>query len=325
MDQILIILLAIITASVISWLLLSNKTAQLKEKVASLSSLNETQQSSISRLETEIQNFIQEKETLNNSLGKSKESLAMMTQARDSLTDQLEKIEKGNEELQARLEQKHQEYSSINASFSALKAEQAERDNSFEKQLQNLEEQKQLLKKEFENLAHKIFEEKGKSFSQTSQTSLDALLKPFKEQIDGFQKRINDIHTESVKGQTNLEAEIKKVLDVGLKMHDEASNLTAALKGDSQQRGAWGEAQLERTLQMSGLIEEAHYTAQESYKDKDGKTKRTDYIIKLPDGKCLIIDSKMTLPDYDRAVAAETEEEAALAMKAHVSCCEEAY
>ena len=183
--------------------------------------------------------------------------------------------------------------------------------------MQQLNDNKQTLTKEFENLAHKIFEEKGKTFTNTSQASLDALLKPFKEQIAGFQKRINEVHDASLQGNTSLAAEIKKVLDVGLKMSQDASNLTTALKGDSQQRGAWGEAQLRRTLEMSGLIEEAHYEAQTSFKDAEGKTKQTDYLIKLPDGKHLVIDSKITLNAYDKAISANSPEEYQLAMDEH--------
>lgn len=200
-----------------------------------------------------------------------------------------------------------------------MKGIQAERDKHHKEQLEQFNEQKEALKKEFENLANRIFEEKGKTFSETSKSSLDDMLKPFKQQLEGFQNRINQIHTESVKGNTNLGSEIKKVLEIGLKMQDEANNLAAALKGNSQQRGAWGEAQLERTLQLSGLQEGHHYEGQESFRDPEGKTKRTDYVVKLPDGKHLVIDSKVNLPDYDRAVAARTDEEITVALEAHVS------
>jgi len=222
----------------------------------------------------------------------------------------------------AKLEKKYDE---LNVSFTRLSSEHAElktsldeRDRSHKQQLTQFAEQKDVLGKEFENLANKIFEQKGKSFSETSKTSIDAMLKPFREQIDGFQKRINDIHDESLKGNTSLNAEIKKVLDIGLKMSDEASNLTSALKGDSQQRGAWGEAQLRRTLEMSGLVEDAHFETQSSFKDLDGKQKQTDYIIKLPDNKHIIIDSKVSLVAYDRAVSSDTPEECTAAMDQHV-------
>ena len=184
--------------------------------------------------------------------------------------------------------------------------------------MSQLADTRKSLTQEFENLANKIFDEKGKTFTQTSQTSIDGMLKPFREQIEGFQKRINEVHDASLQGNTSLNAEIRKVLDIGMQMSKEANNLTSALKGDSQQRGAWGEAQLRRTLEMSGLVEDAHYEVQSAFKDADGRSKQTDYLIKLPDGKHIIIDSKVSLVAYDRAVAAESVEEQQLAMAEHV-------
>lgn len=214
-------------------------------------------------------------------------------------------------ELQERLQQ-------LNADHTELKTTLQKREEHFQEQMAQLADTRKSLTQEFENLANKIFEEKGKTFTQTSQTSIDGMLKPFREQIEGFQKRINEVHDASLQGNTNLNSEIKKVLEIGLQMSKEANNLTSALKGDSQQRGAWGEAQLRRTLEMSGLIEEAHYEVQTAFKDAEGRSKQTDYLIKLPDGKHIIIDSKVSLVAYDRAVGAESPEEYQLAMAEHV-------
>lgn len=213
------------------------------------------------------------------------------------------------------LQQQHQ---ALTREHAELKTNLERSEEHFKQQMAQLADTRQSLTKEFENLANKIFEEKGKTFSHTSQTSIDSLLKPFREQIDGFQKRINEVHDASLKDSTQLNSEIKKVLEIGLKMSQDASNLTSALKGDSQQRGAWGEAQLRRTLEMSGLIEDDHFEAQTSFKDADGKTRQTDYLIKLPDGKHIIIDSKVSLVAYDRVVSAETPEAAQLGMAEHV-------
>lgn len=214
-------------------------------------------------------------------------------------------------ELQERLQQ-------LNADHTELKTTLSQREDHFQEQMTQLADARKSLTQEFENLANKIFEEKGKTFTQTSQTSIDGMLKPFREQIEGFQKRINEVHDASLQGNTSLNSEIKKVLEIGLQMSKEANNLTSALKGDSQQRGAWGEAQLRRTLEMSGLIEEAHYEVQSAFKDAEGKSKQTDYLIKLPDGKHIIIDSKVSLVAYDRAVSAETTSESQQAMAEHV-------
>lgn len=227
------------------------------------------------------------------------------------LQSRLEKSEEKNSELQ-------EKYQTLSNEHTELKTTLEGNELHFEEKMTQLRETKDSLTKEFENLANKIFEEKGKTFANTSQASIDNMLKPFRDQIDAFQKRINDVHDASLQGNTSLNAEIKKVLEIGLKMSTEANNLTSALKGDSQQRGAWGEAQLRRTLEMSGLIEEAHYEVQSSFKDLEGKQKQTDYLIKIPDGKHIIIDSKVTLNAYDRAVGAESPEEYQSAMSEHL-------
>lgn len=209
-------------------------------------------------------------------------------------------------------------YLSLNNEHTELKTNLQRKEEHYKEQLEQLGETRQSLTREFENLAHKIFEEKGKTFTDTSKASIDVMLKPFREQIEGFQKRVNEVHESSVRGQTEMNGKIRDVLEIGMKMSAEANNLTSALKGDSQQRGAWGEVQLRRTLEMSGLIEGEHYDAQSEFKDTEGKRKRPDYLIKLPDGKHIVIDSKVSLVAYDKAVSAETPEEQRLAMDEHL-------
>lgn len=209
-------------------------------------------------------------------------------------------------------------YQQLSTEHTELKTTLQRREEHFTEQMLQLADTRKSLTQEFENLANKIFEEKGKAFTHTSQASIDSLLKPFREQIEGFQKRVNEVHDASLQGNTSLNSEIRKVLDIGLQMSKEANNLASALKGNSQQRGAWGEAQLRRTLEMSGLVEEAHYEVQSAFKDAEGRQKQTDYLVKLPDGKHIIIDSKVSLVAYDRAVGSESPEEYQVAMGEHV-------
>ena len=232
-----------------------------------------------------------------NSRHEMKTRLETTLQTEYSLREDLHAAEKKTQALELKLEKERE--------LSAQKIEQ-------------FEANRKQLKVEFENLANRILEDKARTFDKTSRTSLESLLKPFREQVEGFQKRVNDVHSESIKGNTRLESEIKKVLEVGLKIGSDAQNLTDALKGDSQRRGSWGETQLEKTLQLSGLIEHDHYDKQTSMTDAEGKRKQTDFLIKLPDSKHIIIDSKVSLTAYDRVVAAENDEQLQLALNEHV-------
>ena len=283
---------------------------------------NKKQQLDLSnRLGVTIEDLHAEREKLNQQKSISaqldKQAKALEVKA-DETEAKYQEIRDQLKQLQSKYDVLQERFSSLSSDYTELNTSLEEREKNHQQQLAQFAEQKLVLKKEFENLANKIFEEKGRAFTDTSKSSIDIMLKPFREQIDGFQNRINAIHDESLKGNTHLNAEIKKVLDIGLKMSDDASNLTSVLKGNSQQRGAWGEAQLKRTLEMSGLIEDAHYEAQSSFKDQDGKQKQTDYLIKLPDNKHIIIDSKVSLLAYDRAVSVDSPEEQALSMKEHV-------
>jgi len=241
-------------------------------------------------------------------------------QLQQALADTSNQLQQLEEELAAVCEQREllrESSQSAEIRVSRLETQLSERASQHAEQVALLNENREALKGEFENLANKIFEDKGRNFTTTSKESLESLLKPFREQISGFQKRVNEVHSESIKGNTNLESEIRKVLEIGLQMNDQASNLTLALKGDKKTAGNWGEAQLERTLELAGLQSGDHYDAQASFRDDEGKRKLPDFVIKLPDGKHLVIDSKVSLVDYDRAIAAETDGQRTEALNAH--------
>lgn len=236
-----------------------------------------------------------------------KERFGVASAQADSLRGQLAQSQAQltrKEELLTNLTEKH---TALSQELAELKTTLTEKEKHFVEQQQHVEQTKQQLNTEFQNLANRILEEKSQRFQQTNQASMDSLLKPFREQIESFQKRVNEIHSESLKGNAGLEAEIKKVLEIGLSMSQQANNLTSALKGEKKTLGNWGEMQLERALQSAGLVEDEHYTAQAHFKNEEGKRNYPDFILNLPDEKHLIIDSKMSLNAYESAVSAEDE------------------
>lgn len=289
-----IVILAVAIVILLAILLMLRFRALQKIKAAELQlSIDSNHQ-----LKTELALVNQKLEQVVQANQESGQSLAA-TQAQGKILQQaLHNAEKANQLLQSNM-QKNRELS--------------------DQKLAQFEENKKQLKIEFENLASKILDEKAKTFNQNSQASIETLLKPFRDQIEGFQKRVNEVHSDSIKGNSAIEAEIKKVLEAGLKMGDDAKNLTSALKGDSQKRGGWGEAQLERTLEMSGLIAGAHFEKQSSFKDAVGNRKQTDYLINVPGGKQIIIDSKVSLVAYDRVVSAESPKAQNLALTEHAN------
>ena len=162
-------------------------------------------------------------------------------------------------------------------------------------------------------------ENKLKKLDETSIKSLDTLLKPFKENLDSFKKSVENSQESSIKKFAELSKEIDLVARAGLNISKEAENLTKALKGKKQSQGSWGEMILESVLEYSGLIKGVHYETQESYKDEEGRTKRPDVVIKLPQERTIIIDSKVSLNSYDEFIKAESDEEKLIASKSMAS------
>ena len=298
---------------------LSEKYNLISKQHSELKTALEERNSSHSHLNTQLTSLQDKFDTLQT---KYNEASNAYTELKTALEERNNSHAQQNEQLktlQDKLDSLQEKHTAISNEHTELKTSLGEREKNHLQQIEQFEQQKIALTNEFTNLANKIFEEKNRSFTDTNKVSIDAMLQPFKEQIDGFQKRVNDIHDASIKGNEGISNQIKNVLDIGLKMSKEATNLASALKGDSQQRGAWGEAQLERTLEMSGLVEKTHFEKQSAFKDLDGNQKKTDYLIKLPDNKHMIIDSKVSLVAYDKAISAETPELQNLALVEHVN------
>jgi DNA recombination protein RmuC len=180
-----------------------------------------------------------------------------------------------------------------------------------------MEQLNQRFKTEFENLASKILEEKSQKFTEQNKQSLDGLLTPLKDRIKDFEEKVQKVYDTEAAERNMLKGEIKQLMGLNLQMQQDAQNLTKALRGDNKTQGNWGEFILESILEKSGLIKDREYKTQESITTEDGKRFQPDVVIQLPDGKCLIIDSKVSLVAYERYVSADDDLIKAQALKDH--------
>ena len=180
-----------------------------------------------------------------------------------------------------------------------------------------------LMAAEFENLANKILEDKAKSFKETSSESISALLAPMKTQMKEFREKVESIHTEDTKQQAEMSTTIKLLMEQNSQLSEDAGALTTALRGEHRTQGVWGEMQLERVLEASGLTKGREYDTQRSYRGSEGNLLRPDAVVHLPEDKHLIIDAKTSLNAFLRCMEAETEEDAQAALSEHAKAVED--
>lgn len=214
------------------------------------------------------------------------------------LREQKAQLDAEHREQQARYEQQHQA--------------------NLEK-LQLLENAELRLKQQFEHLANQLFEVKTAKVDQQNKQSLEGLLNPLKDQIEGFKKQVNDSFNYEAKERHTLVHELKTLQRLNEQMSKEALNLTLALKGDNKQQGNWGEVVLARVLAESGLREGHEYHTQVSLQNDGGKRYQPDVIVNLPHDKQVVIDSKMTLVAYERYFHSNSDQEKTVALSQHIS------
>ena len=174
-------------------------------------------------------------------------------------------------------------------------------------QKEEVEKLQEKFTKEFENLANKILEEKSLKFTERNEKNIKDILTPLNEKIQLFEKKVEESQKENISIHSALKEQLLNLQTQNLKITQEAENLTKALKGDSKMQGNWGELVLERVLEKSGLEKDREYTVQQSFTLEDGSRVLPDVIINLPDGKKMVVDSKVSLTDYERYVNADEE------------------
>jgi len=204
------------------------------------------------------------------------------------------------------------------AAKTRLATELKNSENEMQNNKEELNKIQEKFTKEFENLANKILEEKSTKFTEQNKLNITSILNPLKEKIEGFEKKVSESQKESVGMHSALKEQLNNLKDLNLQMSKEAINLTKALKGDSKAQGDWGETQLEILLEKANLAKDIHFTTQGGYRDEDGRLKKPDFIINLPDKRHLIVDSKVSLTNYEAYFNAEDEEQKNFHLKRHI-------
>ena len=229
-----------------------------------------------------------------------------------------------SEEKLKQLQNKESELRQLQQRYIETKTQNAELQARMNEQVKNSEEKLTLLKdaearlnNQFENLAGKIFDERNRQFTEHNKTSLDHIVKPLREQLGEFKQRIETVYDNENKDRISLREEIISLRRDTAQMNQDALNLTRALKGDKKTQGNWGEMILETVLERSGLRKGIEYETQGAFRDENSKLFKPDVIVRLPEDKDIIIDSKVSLLAYERHCSTEDDAERIAALKQH--------
>lgn len=212
---------------------------------------------------------------------------------------------------------KENELRRLDALAASLNAELREQQDSHQQRLTDLQGSRDELRAQFAELAGKIFDEREQRFAETSQQRLGQLLDPLKERIQSFEKRVEESYQAEARERFSLAKELERLQQLNLRLSDEATNLTRALKGQKTQ-GNWGELILERVLEHAGLEKGREYQTQVSLKGPDGERFQPDVLIMLPGDKQVVVDSKVSLTAYQQYVGSDDPQVAQAALKQHV-------
>ncbi|MBY5969981.1 DNA recombination protein RmuC [Halomonas denitrificans] len=230
-------------------------------------------------------------------LDASREQLETLRRERDSLREHMAEVREHN----ARLETEREQMTARHREQMAL-VEQA-RDN---------------LKQEFHQLAGQVFEERQQAYQAQSREGMESLLKPFREQVEQFRRRVEELTGQHSREAVSLKSQIEQLASLNARLGEEAAGLARALKGDQKAQGGWGELMLETVLERSGLRRDIEYRREVSMNGEQGR-QRPDAIIYLPEDRHLIIDAKVSLTAWTRVVNADDEAEREAAMSAHLT------
>lgn len=248
-----------------------------------------------------------------------RENLQNMQNELNRLEERNEWFRTENEKLNVQLQQERQSWIKIQTEHASLEADYKNLEERLREHKQEVEQLQLQFADRFKNLANEILEEKSKKFTEQNKSNLDQLLKPLNERIRDFEQKVMQTHKDGETSRAALIQQIKDLRDLNNKVTQEANNLANALKGQTKTQGNWGEMILEKILEKSGLEKGREYVVQESLRSDDGRRLQPDIVVKLPEDRNVIIDSKVSLKAYERYYSAENEKEKEKALKEHIS------
>ena len=256
----------------------------------------------------ELERHQQELETYLLKLRKEEQAHAVAQARNEALSNQLH-------QLQADFNLLTREFQTARSEQAAAAARLEEAQRGFQEREALFKETSAQLKQEFEHLANRVFDTQ----EERQQVKLQSVLTPFREQIVDFRKRVEEVYHTDTRERASLLAELKNLQQSSERINQEAENLTKALKGDKKLQGNWGELVLERVLEESGLRRNHEYVLQSAQRDQHGDLKRPDVLIRLPDNKDVVIDSKVSLNAYEEALAAEEDQKRERYLRQHLA------
>ena len=210
-------------------------------------------------------------------------------------------------------------YPELLANKRVLEEKLSSQQQQFESQLKLLQDAKQILTQEFENLANRIFDEKQTKFSAQSKEALEVSLSPLRRDIGDFRKQVESAYDKENADRNKLVGQISELQKQTMQISADAVSLANALRGDNKAQGNWGEFVLEKLLEDSGLTNGREYDTQVALKDEDGRRRNPDVVIHLPEGRDIVIDAKVSLVDYERYFHAEDEDTKQQCLNQHLA------